>query len=326
MDRKVLIAAGLTLIAAFAVLLNSLNAASPKKNEIAKELREEIKSYTEKNILPEMQQWKALLDNSMAKDDLAKLNELRAKASAIREEMTKEKTSLFNESKEEKWSKDELKDKMKDEKKEYKAELKEIMVQLKPIAEKYTDILKNIGEKAKPKRDEWENGILIIVNNWKNEHKEELENMKGKRKIDAHAFKRSTGLNKLGFDGDKKKKAAMFMLWDGKKPFGVDGGIGINKSIKTVPREGTAGFRPFPNPFNEKTTIYFNLEKQENVNLSVFDDTGNKIAEIFDGELAKGEHSFIFNSKAYKNLAAGTFTCKLTTGTETKTVKMLFTK
>lgn len=326
MNKKGIIAAGLSLIAAFAFVLNSVYAAGPKKNGIAIELREEIKSYTEKNILPEMQQWKALLDNSMTKEDLAKLNELRAKASAIKEEMKKDKLALIEDRKDGEFDRDELKDKMKDETQEYKAELKEIMVQLKPIAEKYTDILKNIGEKAKPKRDEWENGILIIVNNWKNEHKEELENMKGKRNIDTEAFKRSTGLNKLGFDGDKKKKAAMFMLWDGKKPFGEDGGIGINKSIKTVPREGTAGLRSFPNPFNEKTTIYFNLKKQENVNLSVFDDTGNKIAVLFDGELAKGEHSFIFNSKVYKNLAAGTYTYKLTTGTETKTGKMLFTK
>lgn len=328
MNRNGRIWMGLVFTVALTFVLSSVWAfgAGKQKNGLAVELREEIKSYSEKKIHPELLEWKEMLDKSMSKEDLARLDELRAKAAAIREEMKKDKASLMAEGKDEGWDKDEIKDKMKDESKDYRNEMKGIMIELKPIAEKYSDVLKSIGEKAKPKRDEWENGILQIVNNWKNEHKEELDDMKGKRNFDADAFKKSAGLSKLDFDGDKKKKAAMFMLWDGKKPIGEDSGTRMNKSIKTAPSEGKAGIRSYPNPFNEKTTIYFSLGSQENVNLSIYDESGNKIAELFEGELAKGEHSFVFNTKTHKNLAAGTYTYKLTTATETKTGKMLFTK
>lgn len=319
-------------IAAFAVLAIVFGftipvAANNQRKELMKDLREDIRGYSEKKIHPEMLEWKSILDKSMSKEDLARLDELRAKASAVREEMKKNKAGIIEEGRGQDWDKDDFKDKMKDETKEYRGELKEIIIQLKPLAEKYSDVLKSIGEKAKPRKEEWENGILQIVNNWKNEHKEEIEKIKNNKNFDADEFRKTAGLNKLGFDGDKKKSAVMFMLWDGKKPMnGADDDKNLNKSIREKPNGDNDGLRSYPNPFNEKTTIYFNLGRQENINLSVFDESGNKIAELFDGELAKGEHSFVFSTKSYKNLAAGTLTYKLTTSSETKTGKMLFTK
>jgi hypothetical protein len=322
-QRKAIIIALITLIAVV-FGFNSVFADKTDRKGLLKDLREEIKNYSEKNIFPEIQEWKSILDKSMSKEDLAKLNDLRAKSVVMKNEMKEEKKSIIQESKEEDWDKDDFKDKMKDESEEFKSEMKTIARELKPLAEKYRYILAKIGEKAKPKKEEWENGILQIVNNWKNNHKEEIEKLKNNKKIEKNLLEKATGFNKLNFDGDKKKAVARFMLWDGKQPMHElnENHPGSEKMLSEIKE----ALRSYPNPFNEKTTIYFNLSKSDLVNLSVFDESGNKITVLFEGELGNGEHSFVFNTKNYKNLSAGTYTYKLTTSNGTKSGRMVLAK
>lgn len=322
-QRKAITIASIALIAVFFVF-NNVFADKAERKGLLKDLREEIKNYSEKNIFPEILEWKTILDKSMTKEDLAKLNDLRAKSAAMKNEMKEEKKSIIEESKDEDWDKDDLKDKMKDESKEFKSEMKTVAKELKPLAEKYLDVLKKIGEKAKPKKEEWKNGILQIVNNWKNNHKDEIEKLKNNKKIEKNLLDKATGFNKLNFDGDKKKAVARFMLWDGKQLMNEFNG-NSNRNQKMLP-ENREDFRSYPNPFNERTTIYFNLPKPDMVNLSIFDDSGNKITVLFEGELGNGEHSFVFNTKNYKNISAGTYTYKLTTSNGTKSGRMVLTK
>ena len=69
-----------------------------------------------------------------------------------------------------------------------------------------------------------------------------------------------------------------------------------------------ASLRNFPNPFNPKTTIRFNVPRAGNVNLVVYDVAGRTVAELHRGELAAGQFSIDFDGN---NLSSGTYFARL---------------
>lgn len=56
----------------------------------------------------------------------------------------------------------------------------------------------------------------------------------------------------------------------------------------------------FPNPFSDQVTIQVNADKPVDVKLEVFDVYGNKIEQLFDGELGAGITEFYFNGEHSK--------------------------
>ncbi len=61
----------------------------------------------------------------------------------------------------------------------------------------------------------------------------------------------------------------------------------------------------YPNPFNPSVTIPLSLSKRGNVELTLFDITGRRVATIFKGDLRAGVHSL--NYEAPATLAAGVY-------------------
>ena len=55
-------------------------------------------------------------------------------------------------------------------------------------------------------------------------------------------------------------------------------------------------YQNYPNPFNPSTTIKFALPVKTNLSLSVYNTLGEKVAEIFNGELEEGYHEMMFNA------------------------------
>lgn len=74
----------------------------------------------------------------------------------------------------------------------------------------------------------------------------------------------------------------------------------VNGEFPTIPTL----YNNYPNPFNPETNITFFLPKTEKTNLSVFDPTGRKIAELVNGDLSDGFHSFTFNGNG---ISSGTY-------------------
>jgi hypothetical protein len=52
----------------------------------------------------------------------------------------------------------------------------------------------------------------------------------------------------------------------------------------------------YPNPFNPSTTIRFSLPRESDVTLTVFDAIGRKVATLFDGRGAPGDHDVSWNA------------------------------
>jgi len=69
----------------------------------------------------------------------------------------------------------------------------------------------------------------------------------------------------------------------------------------------------YPNPFNPVTIIEFQLSERANVNLSIYDLLGRKVAVLVDKELASGSYTETFDASG---LPSGLYFYKLNTGSK----------
>jgi len=78
-----------------------------------------------------------------------------------------------------------------------------------------------------------------------------------------------------------------------------------------------------PNPFDNNTNINFEIANTSKVKMEVIDQLGNVVASIIDAEYAPGQYSLNWNAK---NLASGTYTCRMVAGSVTSAYNMVIVK
>ncbi len=79
----------------------------------------------------------------------------------------------------------------------------------------------------------------------------------------------------------------------------------------------------YPNPFNPSTKINFGLKNSGNVEISVYNILGKKVATLVNGFKSAGNHSVSFNAS---NLSSGIYFYKIVTNGFVQTRKMLLLK
>lgn len=79
----------------------------------------------------------------------------------------------------------------------------------------------------------------------------------------------------------------------------------------------------FPNPFNEKTNIQFNLKQTEKVNLSIYNTVGQIVSTLVDENLPQGIHTIEW---VPKNLSNGIYLCRITIGRQSAATKIILIK
>ncbi|MEO5572095.1 MAG: S8 family peptidase [Bacteroidia bacterium] len=79
----------------------------------------------------------------------------------------------------------------------------------------------------------------------------------------------------------------------------------------------------FPNPFSENTIIRFTLPSSENVDLSVYDITGQKVMTVVNQKLSEGKHLYSIESK---KLNSGIYYFTLRAGGKVETRKLVKVK
>ena len=82
-------------------------------------------------------------------------------------------------------------------------------------------------------------------------------------------------------------------------------------------------YQNYPNPFNPTTTIKFALPVTANLSLNVYNTLGEKVAEIFNGELEEGYHEMMFNASG---LSSGIYFYKIESENYTATKKLMLLK
>lgn len=79
----------------------------------------------------------------------------------------------------------------------------------------------------------------------------------------------------------------------------------------------------YPNPFNPSTTIKYNLDRSNNVMLTVYNISGQKVDTLVNGYQSAGEHKITWRSKG---LSSGIYFCRLQAGKFSETIKLLLQK
>jgi hypothetical protein len=79
----------------------------------------------------------------------------------------------------------------------------------------------------------------------------------------------------------------------------------------------------YPNPFNPTTTIQFDLAKNTDVTLIVFNSLGQEVARVFEGYKQAGSYEADFDAS---KLSSGTYYYRLTTDNFVDTKKMMLIK
>jgi hypothetical protein len=79
----------------------------------------------------------------------------------------------------------------------------------------------------------------------------------------------------------------------------------------------------YPNPFNASTNITFDLRENADVNLSVYNIAGQKVAEIANGKYETGSHTVNWDASGE---ASGVYFYKLDANGEVKTNRMILMK
>jgi hypothetical protein len=84
----------------------------------------------------------------------------------------------------------------------------------------------------------------------------------------------------------------------------------------------------FPNPFNSSTVIRFALPQSEDVELSVFNLAGQKVATLLDGRRRAGEYSLNWDGRddEERELASGVYLYRLQAGEKIETRKLVLVR
>ena len=87
--------------------------------------------------------------------------------------------------------------------------------------------------------------------------------------------------------------------------------------------EKFALYQNYPNPFNPVTTISFDLPKESDVKLMIYDLKGRVLVELVTGRMVAGSHSVVWDAS---EVASGVYIYKLTAGDKQLTKKMILLK
>lgn len=87
----------------------------------------------------------------------------------------------------------------------------------------------------------------------------------------------------------------------------------------------TLNLQSYPNPFKGETTIVFNLDNTENVKLSVYDQMGRVVANLFNGTKSSGQHTVVWNgtSNSGQKVANGLYFIRVNSETGAMSQKLL---
>ncbi|MBK9098698.1 MAG: T9SS type A sorting domain-containing protein [bacterium] len=120
---------------------------------------------------------------------------------------------------------------------------------------------------------------------------------------------------------------------------GIDSVAQAVDVVEEIVPQGTAGvegefssingfelFQNFPNPFNPRTVISYQIPVSSDVTLKVFDVLGNEIATLVDEYKPAGKYEVEFNSSGILDLASGIYFYQLKAGNFKNTKKMILLK
>jgi hypothetical protein len=98
-------------------------------------------------------------------------------------------------------------------------------------------------------------------------------------------------------------------------------------SIESIPKENNLGYN-YPNPFSSYTTIDYQLAKDAEVSLVIYDIRGKLITTLVEQEQPQGHYKVEWNGndRFGNSSESGLYVCKIVAGDFSKSFKMLMLK
>ena len=82
-------------------------------------------------------------------------------------------------------------------------------------------------------------------------------------------------------------------------------------------------YNNYPNPFNPETTISFSVPENSKTKVSIFNIKGQKVKDLLNENLEKGNHSVVWHSKdnSGKSVASGVYFYQLEVNGKTQDIR-----
>ncbi|MCE1190273.1 MAG: T9SS type A sorting domain-containing protein [Ignavibacteria bacterium] len=103
---------------------------------------------------------------------------------------------------------------------------------------------------------------------------------------------------------------------------GGSSAVDDGKKSQTLPQGFVLG-QNYPNPFNPSTTISFSIPESGNVQLTIFNQLGERVASLVNGHLNAGAHSVVWNAA---NQVSGIYFYQLSAGNYSVVKKLVLMK
>ncbi len=123
------------------------------------------------------------------------------------------------------------------------------------------------------------------------------------------------------------KSTLTFIWFDFDRPLRYLAGIDVSGIVgitnNEIMEKDFLILQNYPNPFNPSTTIEFNLPKDSDIKLTVYDMLGQQVATLHKGFLNAGDRKVQWDAEGF---ASGLYICRLQASEFTRTIKMLLAK
>jgi len=230
-----------------------------ERKEDMKAMHEALKAYHQENIQPVMLEQRAKLEEKISAEDKATIEELRTAFAESKERMTELKEKYKEEGRRNEGAKEDFQALMEEQQDE--------KATLKALVEKYQDDIKTLHQEIEPQRQQWEEDMQAIKEDYLGERPQH-----GKRK-GPHAKAKRHQVKPV-------RKAAHFLLME---PAIAD--------TETNTNLAEAELSSYPNPTVNNSTLTYEVKTAGRVRIVLSDEQGNVLKTLIDGYQEEGSYT-----------------------------------
>jgi hypothetical protein len=105
-------------------------------------------------------------------------------------------------------------------------------------------------------------------------------------------------------------------------------GLGCSVADGAVPSASAQGLEVFPNPFNPRTTVWFELEKAEPTEIGVYELTGRRVVVLASGIFSAGSHPVTWDGQdtTGRAMPSGIYLVRFQTATQVLSKKIMLVR
>ena len=267
----------LLLMGMMAILLSPTIAQPPGKAEF----REKMHAYVKENILPVITDERALFDSELSSAEKQKVQELRDRQKALHSAMNE---MGMGRGMRKRGEKPDLSEADRDKLYELRKERRLIQTEAWEILDAHEDYLLDLHEDLQSKMEVFQEEMQSMREEFMGEAKGDFPKRRegnGPHHMGGHHGKSHHGGGHFGIIDFRSP--VRFLLMDPTQPEAWFDGMGGPKSSL------------YPNPTTNSQSLELELKKSGNVKIDLYDEKGNLVKSLYEGELDKGKQVMVFD-------------------------------